>query len=189
MSNPRSNQQFIFRVDSSDRIVAVNGDWRAFVRDQEAVGFFNEPMANHSLWGLIDNRGTRHLLKSVLRNVRRTGLPSRIPFRCDGKQIQRLMELKIEREKEGHTRFTTRILRQAPRHPDAAVASSVGLVIQCAWCQRLAISQKLWLDLDEAIGRFRLFDAPLHPHLSHGICKTCYGQHRMTTGRSVALAN
>jgi hypothetical protein len=53
-----------------------------------------------------------------------------------------------------------------PRNPDT-------LLRMCAWCKKLDV-EGTWLEIQDAIGRLRLFDHPAVPAITHGICDRCF---------------
>jgi hypothetical protein len=47
------------------------------------------------------------------------------------------------------------------------------MVRVCGWCKKVDVGGS-WAEVEEAVTRLRLFDRPLLPQLTHGICEGCY---------------
>ena len=44
----------------------------------------------------------------------------------------------------------------------------------CAWCQRVALPDARWVEVEEAVEVLAFLDAVPVPIVSHGICPACY---------------
>ena len=45
----------------------------------------------------------------------------------------------------------------------------------CGWCSRVWAGGA-WVEVEAAAGRLGLFERPLLPSMSHGICEDCYAR-------------
>ena len=88
-------RQFICRVDAEDRIAFVDASWAAFAVENGAPALTAESVRGTSLWNYISENVTQEFYRIFMRKVRATGRAIVVPFRCDGPECRRFMEMSI----------------------------------------------------------------------------------------------
>jgi len=169
--------QYLYRIDSEDRIVWVNADWVAFAEENHAPELTREAVKGRSLFDFISGAETRQLYRVVMERVRASGQTAVLPFRCDGPAVKRLMELAIRLGPNGGIEFASHMIRteQRRRVPllDASFRRSREWLHLCSWCKRVQVESGEWVEPEEAVRRLGLFLQPELPRTSHGICLEC----------------
>lgn len=173
----RDKRLFIHRIDPDDIVVYVNDAWLAFARENGAPELTNRKVWNNSLWDFIADYETRHLYQLLLEKVRRKKIAIRIPFRCDSPDRRRLMEMEIFPLEKGGAEFRTVMIKTEFREPvavlDTCTDRSGKVVTICAWCKKINVPEKGWMETEKAVTDLHLFEAVRLPILSHGICPAC----------------
>jgi hypothetical protein len=171
-----TSRTFAYQVDAEDRLQSVSPDWVAFAQQNQAPQLNAEAVVGQPLFGYITGQETEHLYRLILDHVRRTGTPAVVPFRCDGPTVRRFMELSIQPELSGALTFEGRLLRVEERDAmelfDPSTSRSDERVTVCSWCKRVDAAGE-WVEVELAVSRLGLFDSPLMPQLSHGMCPEC----------------
>lgn len=173
----RSLRTYRYVVDDHNRIVEVDEAWLRFARENDAPHLDREAVVGKSLWDFIADLETRIIYDAILDRVRHAPLCVRLPFRCDSPAVRRFMELEIIPLNPGHVAFNSRLLRREKRpplhllQPDRRRADR--MLIMCGWCKKIELSAVEWVEAEEGVARLGLFDQPLLPRISHGICPSC----------------
>jgi hypothetical protein len=179
MQSANPKRLFVYRIDENDRIVSVNSDWVSFARENQAETLTSEAVVGQPLLRFVTDKETRHLYQVILEKVRETLRTMVIPFRCDGPEVRRFMELEISPKPEAKVRFEGRILREEHRKSvplfETSIVCSDELVNVCSWCKRVDVSGD-WLEVEVAITRMKLFHTTHLPQITHGICPECNAQ-------------
>ena len=105
-----------------------------------------------------------------------------LPFRCDGPDVTREMDLRIAADSTGRVvLFSARLREEEMRQmsqplldPDAPREEG-NFLPMCAWCDRFLVDGE-WVEVEEAAKRLELFRRSEMPALDHGICPECSGQ-------------
>jgi hypothetical protein len=114
----------------------------------------------------------------LLRRIRAELREVELPFRCDGPDIRREMNIRIGaqaagrfvvfsaqlREQERRQEFQPLLAPETPRHEET--------LTMCGWCDRFLVDGE-WLEVEEAVARLKLFALPTMPAISHGVCQDC----------------
>lgn len=171
-----------YRIDAVDRIVAVSDNWLLFARRNGAPHLAPDAVLGQSLWGFISDQETVALSRMIFDHVRRQAMRVDLPFRCDSPHSRRDLQMSV-RPHDGHDLdIRTEIVReeQRPYMPlfDPAAPCSDETIIACSWCKRIQTATQVWVEVDVAVQELGLFDAPLTPQVSHGICPDCFDQTR-----------
>lgn len=170
-------REFIYRVDPEDSIVFANANWYDFACENGEAALIPGVVVGSPLWSFICNSETRHLYEILLKKIRNTGRSVKVPYRCDSPDCRRFMELRIARLANQEVEFRSRILRLELRVPvrllEGNVERTEELLIMCSWCKKVAVPDKGWVEVEEAVNVLRLFDKPRLPRISHGICDPC----------------
>ena len=164
-------------VDAEDRISSVNQEWLSFAEANEGRVLLPPGILGRSLWDFIADIETQHIYGVLHRRVRTHGLPVRFSFRCDGPERRRLLQLDILSQRDEELLYRVRPLKEEVRalvpllDPQRPRVES--FVTMCGWCKRVAVSQRRWLEVEEAVVALALFDEPRLPQLTHGVCEEC----------------
>jgi len=167
---------FKYQVNADNRIDWVDSEWLSFACENDASHLNTEAVVGEPLFRFIDGIETQHLYRMILDRVRRVQQSIVIPFRCDSPSVRRFMELDVSPCVNRAVQFSGRIVQEQQRRSVLLLDSSVGrtdeFVVVCSWCKRIAASG-LWLDVEHAVRKLRLFDESRLPLLTHGICIDC----------------
>ena len=182
----------IYEIDGNDCLVAVNEAWAVAAREGQAEFLIQDAVLQHSLWDFVRDRETRMIYDMLFLKVR--GLQTFLDFeyRCDTPYQRRLMQMELHAGDDDHICLINTILRQEERPytrllDPMAVRSDEFLNI-CSWCKQVELATLgIWVEIEEAVQHFRLFDSPVLPQLSHGICPDCR-VHFMDKGRATPSA-
>jgi hypothetical protein len=167
-----------YRLNDRDEIVFVNEAWNDFARANGGDDLVAPRVLGRSLWEFVTDATTRQLYRDVLKRVR-GGRQVRLQLRCDTPAVRRLLELDVSQASPGTIDFRTRVIwiehreHQALLEPDRA--SSEELLPTCAWCKKVDLGGT-WVEVEDAVAQLRLFERPLLPRLTHGICQSCYAE-------------
>jgi PAS fold len=170
-------REFIYRVDAQNRLTDANAAWYDFARENGSHALDSESVIGCPLWDFISDQETRHLFQIVLAKVRQTGRPVTLSYRCDAPDLRRFMQLEIRPLAEAGVEFCSRIVRQESR-PHVALLDDTAprtdtFLNMCAWCKKVALPDESWVEVEQAVERLKLFEEPVLPQISHGICPAC----------------
>jgi hypothetical protein len=164
-----------YTVDAAGTIVAVGVGWDAFALANQAAHWSGRQALGRTLTEYVQDATSRELYRTLFQRVWRGGALA-LPFRCDGPALRRRMELRLARQGDGIACEAV-LLETSARTPVALLEPNAprgdDIVRICGWCKRVPIGSH-WVEVDEAVTRLRLFDAPRLPRLSHGICPECF---------------
>jgi hypothetical protein len=171
----------VYRIDAQDRIAFVNQEWDRFAAGNAAPDLQAPSILARSLWDFISDGTTRHLYRDILKRVRGGGR-ARFPFRCDGPDLRRFLEMDASPLEAGSVEFRVRTLSVEPRafQPllDGGAKRSGEMVRMCGWCKKVSVDG--WVEVEEAIALLKLFESAELPMLTHGICESCDARMRTT---------
>jgi hypothetical protein len=145
----------------------------------------------------ISDVGLRELYRMIVTRVRETGQVLTFRLRCDTPELRRLSFVRFDRaaeagregievvngtlEERPHDRRLTLLDPQAPRTDE--------LVTICSWCKQVRLPDGRWVEVEEAMRDLQLFEQPVVPGLSHGMCPVCAEVVRADFARQVAHAS
>ena len=119
-----------------------------------------------------------HLYEKLINRSRQQQKAIRFPFRCDAPDRRRFMEMEIYPLDKNATGFKSCIVREEMREPvlllDIESDKSDEILVICSWCKKVKIDESNWAEAERAIEALELFNVPLLPQLSHGMCSSCY---------------
>lgn len=165
-----------YSIDGQDRLVAASGEWNAFAQENCAPELAFERIIYASIWDFIYDTETRRIYRLMLEKVRASS-SIRFPFRCDGPDRRRFMEMEILPLDAMGVRFNTSIIREEKREPvrllDAFEARGEKLVMLCSWCKCVILEDGNCIEAEEAIRRSELFSEAKLPQITHGACAAC----------------
>jgi hypothetical protein len=167
-----------YRVNDRDEIVFVNDAWAPFAAASGDERTAAPGVLGRPLWGFIADPTTQQLYRDILARVR-GGVPVRFTFRCDSPAYRRQMEMVVSAGPAGTVEFRSRVVSEGPRPPQPLLERdrphSGDLVRVCGWCKKVDVGGR-WAEVEEAVSRLGLFDRPVLPQLTHGICEDCHAR-------------
>ena len=167
--------EFICRVDAGDKITFVDESWMAFALGNGAPSLAAESVIGTSLWDYISEKATREFYGILMKKVRATGGTIAMPFRCDGPQCRRFMEMFIVSLAAGALEFRSVLKREETRSRmdllDPDFPRTEEWLTVCAWCKKADVGG--WVVVEEAVRRLQLFDQARLPRITHGVCPAC----------------
>lgn len=173
-------REFVYRVDAQNRLTSANAAWYDFARENGSQTLDRGSVMGCSLWNFIGDSETRHLFEIVFARVRQKGKPVTLSYRCDAPNLRRFMQLEIRPLPEAGIEFSSRILRQEARPRVALLDDTAGradtFLTICAWCKKVALPDETWVEVEQAVERLNLFEGPILPRISHGVCPACMGE-------------
>ncbi len=114
----------------------------------------------------------------LLRRVRGEVRDISLPFRCDGPDLRREMDIRIAAHSSGRFVLFSAQLRSEEQRQDfqpllsAAAPRGGEMLTMCGWCDRFLVGGE-WVEVEEAAARLGLFTLPEMPTIDHGVCPDC----------------
>jgi hypothetical protein len=169
-----------YAIDDQDRLIKVDDGYYRFAEENGWDGA--GASLGRSLWDFVAGHEVKKLQRLLLRRVREGVRGVELPFRCDGPEVTREMDIRIAADSTGRVvlfsaRLSSEEEREAPQpllDPHAA-RDSEDFLSMCAWCDRFLVDGE-WVEVEEAARRLELFRRSELPVLDHGICPQCSGQ-------------
>jgi hypothetical protein len=165
-----------YAIDEQDRLVRVD---EAYYRFAEENGWEEAGSSlGRSLWDYVAGEDLRKVQRLLLRRVRDEVGSVELPFRCDGPEVRREMDIRIAAGRGGRAvLFSARLREEEAREEpmpllDPEAPRGEELLAMCGWCDRFEVEGE-WVEVEEAARRLGLFDRSELPALSHGICAEC----------------
>jgi hypothetical protein len=165
-----------YAIDDQDRLIRLD---EGFYRFAEENGW-DEAGASlgRSLWDFVAGADVQKLQRLLVRRIREGVRDVKLPFRCDGPEVSREMDIRIVADSSGRVvLFSARLRSEEERaqpqpllDPDSP--RSEELLPMCAWCDRFEVEGE-WVEVEEAAKRLELFRRSELPTLDHGICPRC----------------
>jgi hypothetical protein len=169
-----------YAIDEEDRLIRVDEGYYRFAAENGWDGA--DASLGRSLWDFVEGHDVKKLQRLLVRRVREGAHDVELPFRCDGPDVTREMDIRIAAGSTGRVvLFSARLRHEEDREepqpifdPDAA-RDDEDFLPMCAWCDRFLVDGE-WVEVEEAAKRLELFRRSEMPTLDHGICPTCSGQ-------------
>jgi hypothetical protein len=173
-----STQSLSYAIDEHDHLVKVD---EGYYRFAEENGWTDAGASlGRSLWDYVAGEDLKKVQRLLLRRIRDEVGDVELPFRCDGPDVRREMDIRIKAGAGGRAVLFSAKLRseearewsqplldpESPRGPET--------LAMCGWCDRFEVEGE-WVEVEEAVRRLELFNRPELPSLSHGICPDCNG--------------
>lgn len=169
-----------YAIDDQDRLIRVDDGYYRFAAENGWEGA--DASLGRSLWDFVSGHEVRTLQRLLLRRVREGVRDVELPFRCDGPEVTREMDIRIAADHTGRVvLFSARLRAEEEREEpqpllDPDVPREEGdFLPMCAWCDRFLVEGE-WIEVEEAAKRLELFRRARMPTLDHGICPQCSGQ-------------
>jgi hypothetical protein len=167
-----------YAIDDQDHLIKLD---EGFYRFAEENGWDEAGSSlGRSLWDFIAGHDVRKLQRLLLRRVRNGVRDVELPFRCDGPDFRREMDIRIAADRSGRVvMFSARLRSEEPREEpqpilDPRAPRGDDFLTMCAWCDRFLVDGR-WVEVEEAAKRLELFRRTELPELDHGICPECSG--------------
>lgn len=169
----------IYRIDKNDIIFDIEGPWDEFAKENN--GYPKNKKTNiigNSLWTYIKDFETKHLYKLIIDHVRVLKREITIPIMCDAPEVKRFIDLTIIPLEDGKIEFISNLKKEIKRKKidllDCQIPRSEELLKMCSYCKSIKIDEKNWMETTQAVLHLKLFQKPLLPQITHGICPQCY---------------
>ncbi len=169
-----------YAIDDEDRLIRVDDGFYRFAEENGWDGAGDS--LGRSLWDFVAGHEVKKLQRLLLRRVRENVRGIELPFRCDGPEVAREMDIRIAADKSGRVvLFSARLLDEEEREEPqplfdpTAARDNDDFLPMCAWCDRFLVAGE-WVEVEEAAKRLELFRRSAMPTLDHGICPDCSGQ-------------
>jgi hypothetical protein len=173
-----SGDEIHYRVNDRGEIVFVNQAWDTFASANSGEHLTAPQVLGRPLLGFISDCTTRALYQDILARVR-SGRSIRFILRCDSPECRRLLEMEVSHGLDDVTDFRVRTVSQTAREPEPLLDSdrphSDKPLRVCGWCKKLDANGR-WAEVEEAVFLLGLFERPLLPDITHGICEDCYSR-------------
>lgn len=130
------------------------------------------------LWDFVAGEELKKLQRMLVRRIRNEVRSVDLPFRCDGPEVKREMDIHIAAHSSGRFVLFSARLRSEERRPEPQPLLSTDIprgeetLTMCGWCDRFLVGGQ-WVEVEEAAARLELFLRPEVPAISHGICPDC----------------
>ncbi len=168
-----------YAIDDQDRLIKVDEGYYRFAEENgwEDAG----SSLGRSLWDFVAGNDVKRLQRLLLRRVRDEVHEIELPFRCDGPDVRREMDIRIVADRSGRVvMFSARLRSEEPREEPQPILDPHAprdegdFLTMCAWCDRFLVEGE-WVEVEEAAKRLELFRREKLPMLDHGICPDCGG--------------
>ena len=179
-----------YRLNERDEIVFVNEAWDAFAARNSGGHLSSARVLGRPLWDFITDQATELLYRDVLARIR-AGRLVRFVFRCDSADCRRRLEMEVSGGPGNGAEFRVRTLSEEARPPqslfDPDRPHAEDLLRVCGWCKKVDVGSH-WVEVEEAVSVLGLFERPLLPGVTHGICESCFAEMVATLGAGEATA-
>jgi hypothetical protein len=173
-----SSQRLSYAIDEHDHLVKVDEGYYSFAEENgwEEAG----TSLGRSLWDYVAGEDLKKVQRLLLRRIRDEARDVELPFRCDGPDVRREMDIRIKAGAGGRAvLFSARVRVEEERERpqplfDPTARRGTDRLAMCGWCDRFEVEGE-WVEVEEAARRLELFAQAEMPSLSHGICPECNG--------------
>jgi hypothetical protein len=172
-------QTLSYAIDDRDRLIKVDDGYYRFAEENGWDGVGDS--LGRSLWDFVAGHEVKKLQRLLLRRVREGVRDVELPFRCDGPDTRREMDIRIAADRSGRVvLFSARLRTEEeweepqPLFDPSAQRDDDDFLPMCAWCDRFLVDGE-WVEVEEAAKRLELFRRSEMPTLDHGICPQCSG--------------
>jgi hypothetical protein len=165
-----------YAIDEQDHLIRVDEGYYRFAEENG----WNEAGSSlgRSLWDYVSGDEMKKLQRLLVRRIRDGVGDVELPFRCDGPDVRREMNIRIVARPGGRVvLFSSRLRSEQERDLpqrllDPRTPRSNEVLAMCGWCDRFEVGGE-WVEVEEAAKRLGLFNRSELPALSHGICPDC----------------
>lgn len=171
-----STEALSYAIDEQDHLVKADEGYYSFAAEN---GWAEAGTSlGRSLWDYVAGEEMRKLQRMLVRRVRDEVGDVELPFRCDGPEVRREMDIRIVARPGGRAvLFSARLRSEEEREEpqplfDPQAPRGEETLTMCGWCDRFEVEGE-WVEVEEAARRLELFARPELPALGHGICPDC----------------
>jgi hypothetical protein len=165
-----------YAIDHDDRLVKVD---EGYYRFGEENGWAEVGASlGRSLWDFVAGDELKKLQRMLLRRLRSEVRSVELPFRCDGPDVRREMNIRIVAHSSGRVVLFAAFMRSEEARDssqpmlDPTAPRGGETLTMCGWCDRFLIDGE-WVEIEVAAARLRLFQRPELPAIDHDICADC----------------
>jgi hypothetical protein len=164
-----------YAIDDQDHLIKVDEGYYRFAEENGWDGA--GASLGRSLWDFVAGHEMKKLQRLLLRRIREEARDVELPFRCDGPDVRREMDIRIVSHPSGRVvMFSARLRSEEPRETqpmlDPEAPRGEDVLEMCGWCDRFQIDGE-WVEVEEAAARLELFNRRELPAVSHDICPRC----------------
>jgi hypothetical protein len=171
-----STEALSYAIDEHDHLIRVDEGYYRFAEENGWSGAGST--LGRSLWDYVSGSEVKMLQRLLVRRIRDGVGDVELPFRCDGPDVRREMNIRIVARPGGRVVLFSSRLRSAherdlpQRLLDPETPRSDEVLTMCGWCDRFEVAGE-WVEVEEAAKRLGLFNRAELPALSHGVCPHC----------------
>jgi hypothetical protein len=171
-----STEALSYAIDDQDHLIKLDQGYYRFAEENGWDGAGDS--LGRSLWDFVAGHEMRKLQRMLVRRIRDEVGQVELPFRCDGPDVRREMDIRITAHSSGRAvLFSARLRSEQAREAiqpmlDPSAPRCEEMLEMCGWCDRFEVDGE-WLEIEEAAARLELFLRPELPRVSHGICPDC----------------
>jgi hypothetical protein len=172
-----------YTVDKSGTIIAVNGKWDEFARDNQGEKVLASKVIGRKLDQFIQGDDTRMFVRTMIMSAQTLKRPIYRPYRCDSPRLKRFMEMTLIPRDDGsvellHRELHSELIRQNVPAVIASKSSGGGLLKRCSLCNRVQ-ALGVWSEIDEALESDRLKTVEPLVKVIYGVCPDCLARRGM----------
>ena len=170
-----AESELTYVIDDHDRLVRLDQGFYRFAAENGWLD--SDSSLGRSLWNFVAGEEMKKLQRMLVRRVRGEAGEIELPFRCDGPDVRREMDIQIAPSSAGTlVQFKTRLRAEEAREfqplLDPQTSRGADLIEMCGWCDRFWVGGE-WVEVEEAATRLKLFLRSEPPTISHGVCPDC----------------
>jgi hypothetical protein len=165
-----------YAIDEHDHLIKVDDGYYRFAEEN---GWRDAGSSlGRSLWDYVAGHELVNLQRLLVRRVRDEVGNVELPFRCDGPEVRREMDIRIVARPGGRVvLFSARLRSEEAREVlqpllDPETPRGEEIIEMCGWCDRFEVDGQ-WVEVEVAAKRLELFNRSELPELNHGICPDC----------------
>lgn len=168
-----------YAIDDQDRLIRLDEGFYRFGAENGWDGVGGS--LGRSLWDFVAGDEVRILQRMLLKRIRDGLREVQLPFRCDGPEVRREMDIRIVADNSGRVvLFSARLRSEEDRDEpqpllDPRAPRGEDFLPMCAWCDRFLVDGE-WVEVEVAAKRLELFRRSEMPALDHSICPQCSGK-------------
>jgi len=171
-----TGESLSYAIDDQDHLIKVDQGYYRFAEENGWDGAGSS--LGRSLWDFVAGSEMQKVQRILLRRIRDEVREVELPFRCDGPDVRREMQIKIVSHSSGRTvMFAARVDSEQRRNGHQPMLDPLAprgdeTLAMCGWCDRFEVDGE-WLEVEEAAKRLDLFRRNRLPALDHGVCPAC----------------
>ena len=106
-----------YRLDGSDVVAAVLGEWDSFARLNAGAGALGDRVVGRLLWDMMQGDATTAFLERQFYDCRRTQTAAGLLYRCDSPEDERLFRMRVEPAEHAGLLVSHTLIRIRPQKP------------------------------------------------------------------------